>query len=43
MDALGFLRILLNPDRLAVVGLVAARPHSAEGLAQRTGVRTAPA
>ncbi|MDP8970627.1 MAG: DUF2087 domain-containing protein [Actinomycetota bacterium] len=40
MDALDFLRVLLNPDRLAVVGLVAAGPHSAEELVQRTGVTT---
>lgn len=39
MDALGFLRTLLDPDRLAVVGLLAAQARSAADLAAASGVR----
>jgi hypothetical protein len=37
VDAVDFMKTLLDADRLAVVGLVAAGPHSADELAARTG------
>jgi hypothetical protein len=39
MDALGFLRAVLDRDRLALIGLVALRPHTADELAQQTSLR----
>jgi len=39
MDALDFLRTLLDPDRLAVVGALAAQARSAPELAVASGVR----
>jgi hypothetical protein len=39
MDALGFLRTVLDPDRLAIAGLLALRPHTAGELAAQTGLR----
>lgn len=39
MDAADFLKLLLDPDRLAVVGLVAAGPRTAADLAEATGQR----
>jgi hypothetical protein len=38
MDALGFLRTVLDPDRLAVVGLVALRPQTVAELAAETNL-----
>ncbi len=38
VDARDFLKTVLDPERLAVVGAVAARPGSADALAERTGV-----
>lgn len=37
MDALDYLRHLLDPGRLAVTGLVAAAPHTSEELADASG------
>jgi len=39
VEATEFLKTLLDPDRLAVVGLVACAPHTADDLAERTGQR----
>lgn len=39
MDALEFLKIVLDPGRLAVVGLVAARPHTAAEICSATKQR----
>lgn len=39
MDALEFLKTLLDPRRLAVVGAVAAQPLDVETLCERTGQR----
>jgi DNA-binding transcriptional ArsR family regulator len=39
MDALDFLKVLLDPDRLAVVGLVAAGPRAVEEIGAATGQR----
>lgn len=39
MRAEDFLRTVLDPDRLAIVGAVAARPGDASELAERAGVR----
>lgn len=39
MDAEDFLRLALDPERLAVIGLLAVRPHRSEELAQATGQR----
>jgi hypothetical protein len=38
MDALGYLKHLLDPDRLKVVGLVAVEPRSADELSGGTGL-----
>lgn len=38
MEPLDFARLLLNPDRLAVLGTVAHQRHSAEEIAARTGM-----
>ncbi len=40
MDPLDLLRLLLDPQRLAVVGDVAARPRTSAELAQRHGIGT---
>ncbi|CAN5214610.1 hypothetical protein BH20ACT8_BH20ACT8_11930 [soil metagenome] len=39
MEALEFLKLMLDPDRLAVTGLVALRPATAAELAAATGQR----
>lgn len=39
MDPLRLLRLLLDPDRLGVVGLLALRPHTTAELARATGLR----
>ena len=39
MRAVDFLKHVLDPDRLAVVGIIASQEVTAEDLAQRTGLR----
>lgn len=39
MDAEDFLRFTLDPERLAVIGLLAVRPHRTGELAEATGQR----
>ncbi len=39
MDAISYLRLLLDPDRLKVAGLVALGPATVDGLTERSGLR----
>lgn len=39
MEPLSLLRVLLDPDRLALLGLLALRPHTVAELSKNTGLR----